>query len=209
MQFPDCKLYGPFQGFLCKGRAPMIIKEKSMNSLINLHLCLCLLSTWTIGTHLWWGRLLLSKLWISYLCLNVSGVNTGLSSIFCLCHQSIVGEHSRSAENALGQFMIEFFEVKGGVNNDKSITMSVILRDTVLDDTRRHNKKTGVKRYYHSNQIVCTNAVITVSWIRMYNIFIWWTCKRQLKRISLFLPLYIILLCIQYQILLFYLSIRV
>lgn len=59
--------------------------------------------------------------------------------------------------------MIEFFEVKGGVNNDKSITMSVILRDTVLDDTRRHNKKTGVKRYYHSNQIVCTNAVITVS----------------------------------------------
>lgn len=42
--------------------------------------------------------------------------------------------------------MIEFIEVKCEVKNDKCIAISVILKDTKIDDKRKQNQERGIKR---------------------------------------------------------------
>uniref|UniRef100_K1PWM0 Vacuolar protein sorting-associated protein 13C n=1 Tax=Magallana gigas TaxID=29159 RepID=K1PWM0_MAGGI len=55
------------------------------------------------------------------------------------------GQNSRSADQALGQFMIEVVGVKGEMKSDGSLTTSVILKDTVVDDKRKQKQEAGIK----------------------------------------------------------------
>ncbi|XP_065940396.1 intermembrane lipid transfer protein VPS13A isoform X3 [Magallana gigas] len=56
------------------------------------------------------------------------------------------GQNSRSVDQALGQFMIEVVGVKGEMKSDGSLTTSVILKDTVVDDKRKQKQEAGIKR---------------------------------------------------------------
>lgn len=60
--------------------------------------------------------------------------------------QTTDGQNSRSADQALGQFMIEVVGVKGEMKSDGSLTTSVILKDTVVDDKRKQKQEAGIKR---------------------------------------------------------------
>ncbi|XP_056003796.1 intermembrane lipid transfer protein VPS13A-like isoform X2 [Ostrea edulis] len=72
---------------------------------------------------------------------------TTLSATLYIGESSLTkeGENSRSAENALGQFMLEVIGVEGQMKSDGSMTTKVILKDTVLDDKRKQKQEGGVK----------------------------------------------------------------
>ncbi|XP_078330281.1 intermembrane lipid transfer protein VPS13A-like isoform X6 [Crassostrea virginica] len=54
------------------------------------------------------------------------------------------GQNARSEDLALGKFMIEVIGVKGEMKSDGSMTTSVILKDTEVDDQRQQKQSGGV-----------------------------------------------------------------
>lgn len=56
------------------------------------------------------------------------------------------GQNARSEDLALGKFMIEVIGVKGEMKSDGSMTTSIILKDTEVDDQRQQKQSGGVTR---------------------------------------------------------------
>lgn len=69
-----------------------------------------------------------------------------ISYVSCVHLQTTVGQNSRSADQALGQFTIEFIGVEGEIKSDGSLTTSVILKNTVVDDKRKQKQGAAIKR---------------------------------------------------------------
>lgn len=64
----------------------------------------------------------------------------------CLHLQTTDGKNSRAIDQALGQFMIMGIAVECEMKNDKSTTISALVRDAIIDDKRRKKQAAGVKR---------------------------------------------------------------